>query len=286
VSGDAGDGLVFEPASFDEGAGELGLAADELDGAAGDSAAVQGQAGAQLRQWLPTVPAADAIDGVEATADRALGEATAVTREDTGKLLAAKQNMLDTEARNAALADQIARTDTTLPATGDADTPSEVTQALSGASGYTSPIPGSPEYQVRLNELAQDPAHGGEIGPKSVQEARIGLRAEAAGDITGPIGRAPFNLYGEDQGEFVDANGKRWDVKSSPDLQPSTGRNPGLAIPKPQSIQGFVEMIDGELSRGEGVLLDPDGMSSARLAQLRAIIEQNPAWQGKVIWVP
>jgi hypothetical protein len=285
VSGDAGDGLVFEPASFDEGAGELGLAADELDGAAGDSAAVQGQAGAQLRQWLPTVPAADAIDGVEATADRALGEATAVTREDTGKLLAAKQNMLDTEARNAALADQIARTDTTLPATGDADTPSEVTQALSGASGYTSPIPGSPEYQARLNELAEDPARGGRISGKSLQEASIGLKAEANEDIPGPIKRASLSPSGVDQGEFIDADGQRWDVKSSPDVLPSYTPTPGVPIRNPQSTHEFIDMIDEELGKGEYVLLDPDGMTPGRLAQLEAITDASSSWQGKVIWV-
>jgi hypothetical protein len=121
VSSDAGDGFEFEPSSYDDGAAELDLAAAHLDGATGESARIQGQAGAQLRQWLPTVPAADALDEVEGTADRALSEAAQVTHEDAGKLLAAKQNMLDTEARNTALINQI-HSDIELPDVGRAPT--------------------------------------------------------------------------------------------------------------------------------------------------------------------
>jgi hypothetical protein len=149
---------------------------------------------------------------------------------------------------------------------------------------YTSPSPGTPEYQARLDELAQDPAHSGATA-QSQQEARVGLQAEANGDIPGPIERAPLGPNGEDQGEFIDANGQKWDVKSSPDMRPSYRPSPGKPIPNPQSEQDFTNMINEELSQGQNVLLDPDGMSPGRLAQLKALTESNPAWHGKVIWV-
>jgi hypothetical protein len=56
-----------EASSYDDGSAEMGLAAGHLDGAAEESVSIQGQAGVQLRQWLPTVPAADALDEVEGT---------------------------------------------------------------------------------------------------------------------------------------------------------------------------------------------------------------------------
>jgi hypothetical protein len=165
-------------------------------------------------------------------------------------------------------------------ASADGTTPKDL-----GLGGdYTSPTPGSPEYQARLDELAQDPAHGGVVRPQSLQEARVGLRAEANGDIPGPITRAPFGPNGEDLGEFFDAEGQRWDVKSSPDLTPPSSRTPGQPIPNPQSEQAFTNMINKELSQGENVLLDPGGMTPGRLAQLEQLVKNNPAWQGKVIW--
>lgn len=166
-------------------------------------------------------------------------------------------------------------------ASADGTTPKDL-----GLDGdYTSPTPGTPEYQARLDELAQDPAHGGTPTPQSMQEARVGLQAEAKGDIPGPIQRAPFGPNGEDQGEFTDANGQNWDVKSSPDQRPSYRPSPGQPIPNPQTPQQFTDMVNEELANGQNVLLDADGMSPGRLAQLEQIVNNNPAWQGKVIWV-
>jgi hypothetical protein len=282
VSGD--EDLIYDFPSFDEGSEEMLGASEHLSGAAGESAGIQGRAGAQLRQWLPTAGAADTIDDVEATADTALSQATDITGEDAGKLLTQKQNMLDTEHDLTARIKGITP-DARLPdLAGSTDAPAEIDEALPGSQGYVSPRPGSPEYEVRLNELAQDPAHNGAINAKSLQEARVGLEAEANGTIPGPIRRAPFGPDGEDQGEFIDADEQRWDVKSSPDVQPSTSRRPGQPIPNPQSTQEFSDMINNELDRGENVLLDSDGMTPERLAQLKAITDHNPAWQGKVAW--
>jgi hypothetical protein len=37
-------------------------------------------------------------------------------------------------------------------------------------------------------------------------------------------------------------------------------------------------------SLGENVMLDPDGMSPARLAELQQVVADHPEWLGKVLW--
>jgi hypothetical protein len=144
--------------------------------------------------------------------------------------------------------------------------------------------PGTPEYQARISELSKDPAHSGTAKPSSVREAQVGLQLEADGQVPGPITRAPFDANGEDQGEFIDSTGQRWDVKSSPDLQPSYKAQAGQPIFNPQSAEVFTSMINNELGTGENVMLDPDGMSPGRLAQLQQVVADHPEWQGKVVW--
>ena len=118
MSGD--EDLIYDFPSFDEGSEEMLGASEHLSGAAGESAGIQGRAGAQLRQWLPTAGAADTIDDVEATADQALSQATDITGEDAGKLLTQKQNMLDTEHDLTARINGIG-SDPSLPETGGAE---------------------------------------------------------------------------------------------------------------------------------------------------------------------
>jgi hypothetical protein len=141
VSDGLGEGFEFEPSSFDQGSDEMLEANSHLTGAAGQSESVQGSAGGQLRQWLPTVPAAETIDKVEATADEALSQATNITREDAEKLLTQKQTMLTTEARITARIEGI-RSGPVSPETGPVDdaTPSQIEQYLSafGARGTAS----------------------------------------------------------------------------------------------------------------------------------------------------
>jgi hypothetical protein len=144
--------------------------------------------------------------------------------------------------------------------------------------------PGTPEYDARIADLAQDPAHGGAATDASVREAQVGLQLEGDGQVPGPLTRAPFNAAGQDQGEFFDGTGQRWDVKSSPDVQPSYRPTPGQPINNPQSIPRFTSMINAELAKGENVMLDPDGMSPGRLAQLQEVVAGHPEWVGKVVW--
>ncbi|WP_344903471.1 hypothetical protein [Actinomadura meridiana] len=147
-------------------------------------------------------------------------------------------------------------------------------------------VPGTPEYQARLTELAKDPAHGGKISAKTEREAEVGLQLERDGLLPGPIKRAPFDEAGMDQGEFVDATGKYWDVKSSPDLQPSYGRNPGEPIPRPQSAERFTAMVNKEIGEGRNVIIDPIGMTPERVNAMKQVVAAHPEWGGRVIWKP
>lgn len=144
--------------------------------------------------------------------------------------------------------------------------------------------PGTPEYDARISELSKDPAKGGVPKPQSVREAQVGLQMERDGQVPGPITRAPLDAAGKDQGEFIDSTGQRWDVKSSPDLQPSYRPAAGQPITNPQTTQEFIKTINDELADGENVMLDPDGMSPTRLAQLQQVVADHPEWVGKVLW--
>ncbi len=156
------------------------------------------------------------------------------------------------------------------------------------ATGPSNPgnTPGTPEYAKRVEELAQDPAKNGKVSPQSRREAEVGLTNENAGRV-GPLERAQPGPNGEDTGEFVDTeSGIHWDVKSSPDVIPDyrPADVAGKPIPNPQTDDQFVEMIEDSLADGEGVMIDQSGMTEARIAHLRQLVESHPEWQGKVLW--
>jgi hypothetical protein len=43
-------------------------------------------------------------------------------------------------------------------------------------------------------------------------------------------------------------------------------------------------MVNDSLGTGESVMLDPDGMSPTRLAELQQVVANHPEWLGKVLW--
>lgn len=159
MSDGSGEGFEFEPSSFGQGADEMLEANSHLTGAAGQSESVQGSAGEQLRQWLPTVPAAETIDKVEATADEALSQATNITREDAEKLLTQKQTMLTTEARITERIEGI-RSGPVSPETGPIDnaTPSQIELSLSQASPFSFDEDGNP---IPANRVGANPNSDG-----------------------------------------------------------------------------------------------------------------------------
>jgi RHS repeat-associated protein len=182
MSEDPGAGFVFDPASFDEGSQELLSAHAVLDGAAAESAGVQGSAGEQLRQWLPAIPAADAIDHVEGVADAALGQARDVTGGDAGRLVTQQQTMLDTEAGIRARIEQVGAGLRPPDADGGGGEAGEIGRLLSGSS-----------EDVPTADAGDLPGGGGADygpGPGGVGGAvpEAGSLPEAAGD-PGAAGR-------------------------------------------------------------------------------------------------
>ena len=67
-------------------------------------------------------------------------------------------------------------------------------------------------------------------------------------------------------------------------LHPQLWADAGLPIRNPQTVGQFTNMVNDSLESGEGVMLDPDGMSPARLAQLQQVVADHPEWLGKVLW--
>ncbi|GGK67625.1 hypothetical protein [Nocardia camponoti] len=154
-----------------------------------------------------------------------------------------------------------------------------------GGDGYKTPAKGTAEYEKRIAELAKDPAHGGEVTPKSRREAEVGLELERRGDLKGPIERAQF-VNGKDMGEFKDANGQYWDVKAPTD---TFQQGPYAGQPMPPGTRGIYDRaqleqkIENELYEGENVIVDTNNLSANGAADLRALIASRPEWAGKVV---
>jgi hypothetical protein len=275
-------GFWSKVASFFEG---LGHDAEKVGAAAADDLASMGNA-------MLSNPLADLgmvggalLAGVSAVGD---GAGLALDATGVGAIVGVPVNVIST-------AGVVAGTGLMMASAGDlashaaGDDHVDPLNADSGP-GDTQPspdpqyTPGIPEYDTRIAELSKDPAHGGKLNAKYVREAQVGLQLEGDGQVPGPITRAPLDAAGNDQGEFIDSAGQRWDVKSSPDLQPSYQQDAGLPIKSPQSIDRFTTMVNKELANGENVMLDPDGMSPGRLAQLQQVVADHPEWQGKVVW--
>lgn len=129
--------------------------------------------------------------------------------------------------------------------------------------------------EERLAELAQDPAHQGKPpSPKSMREAEVGLALEEKGILKGPIKRDP-NPAG---GEFIDADGKVWDVKTFNSNYPP--RKGGF------SLNNDMRKIEEELGKKEGVILDTKDLSPEHLEQLKKAIEKKGWSNDQVLWFP
>lgn len=119
--------------------------------------------------------------------------------------------------------------------------------------------------------MASDPARGGIIDKKGEQERKIGLGAEQAGLIPGPIVRDPSG-----NAEFIDDKGQAWDVK-------------GFRSDFPASTGGFdvdedVAKVERELAAGHNVIIDTENLSEADLEALRTEIERRGLSDRVVYW--
>lgn len=123
---------------------------------------------------------------------------------------------------------------------------------------------------LRIEELARDPAHGGRISPGS--EAEVGEGLERSGQVQG------LRRSGNPAEEFVDGAGNRWDVKG---FHSENGRF---------SLDRAMQSIWREMNWShENVMLDTRNLSPGDLAQLRQAVESATA-RGelplRVLWWP
>lgn len=120
-----------------------------------------------------------------------------------------------------------------------------------------------------LAELSRDPAKGGRIGSKSIQEGRVGRSLEDTGRLSrlrrDPTGGA----------EFIDESGRAWDVK---------GYHSGFG--NGYRLNDAIRGIRTSISRNENVIVDTTKMSSEHVAELASAIATDTSLAGKIIWWP
>ncbi len=122
-----------------------------------------------------------------------------------------------------------------------------------------------------LGALASDPAHGGATTPGAEREREIGLGAEQAGIVKGPIIRDPSGAA-----EFIDSDGQAWDVK-------------GFRSDFPVSRGGFeidraMNNVEKELRSGHNVIIDTGNLSEDDLGALQTEIERRGFSERVVYW--
>jgi hypothetical protein len=130
----------------------------------------------------------------------------------------------------------------------------------------------------RFEELARDPANGGNIGPNSRREAQVALgveRAIARGEdypgVTPPFRRSP-----DPRADFVDEGGQAWDVKGFVS-EPPAGEGGAFVLER------SIEKIGVKLERGVKVIVDTARMSPQHLAELRDAVTAL-SWDNQVVY--
>ena len=144
----------------------------------------------------------------------------------------------------------------------------------------STPIPEEAEPNIVASErtpeefdaLAADPARGGAITPGGERERTIGLGAEQAGLVNGPIVRDPSGAA-----EFIDSDGQAWDVK-------------GFRSDFPVSSGGFgieqaMKNVEKELRSGHNVIIDTGNLSVEHLEELRSEIERR-GYSDRIVYWP
>jgi hypothetical protein len=128
------------------------------------------------------------------------------------------------------------------------------------------------QLRQRYRSLARDPAHNGKITKGSRREAYVGLRLEARGALPGPIVREKSG-----SSEFVDAAGRRWDVKAfNSHFPPERG---GFVLERALS------KLSSQFRSGEKVILDTANLTPHHLDALRRGVEAR-GWRARVLWYP
>lgn len=109
---------------------------------------------------------------------------------------------------------------------------------------------------------------------KGRREGEIAIGCEEAGAVPGPVTRPTQ----KGQGDFIDGNGNRWDIKGfkSPENLP-----PGAS--GAYTDKEATAKIVAELAHGRNVVLDLSDLNAADRESLKRLVQNNPDWHGKVV---
>ncbi|HEX2134106.1 MAG TPA: WXG100 family type VII secretion target [Actinophytocola sp.] len=141
--------------------------------------------------------------------------------------------------------------------------------------------------QQRFDELKRDPDHNDKVNKNSMEEARTALDLERRGEE----GFADGNYRrpdGPGQGEFIDSNGKHWDIKGIhsdwPPGVPEQVRN-SRPFPNAYTEQDFRDTLTDQFSKDRGVIVDTRNADQAAIDNMREVVERE-GWGDRVIWYP
>jgi uncharacterized membrane protein YgcG len=123
----------------------------------------------------------------------------------------------------------------------------------------------------RLDELAADPAHGGRIDPRSRAEAEVGQGLEESGRVAG-LRRDPTGA-----GEFIDSQGRTWDVKAFRSNVPAGARG-GF------TVDSAMSSIRREIMVGENVMVDTRHLSTEHVQELQEAVRSAGLDEQVLFW--
>jgi hypothetical protein len=144
---------------------------------------------------------------------------------------------------------------------------------LDGKPGVCVPfgLPGSFAEAKRLEELASDPASGGEATYGSTQKARAALGLEKAGLLPAPVRRDPTGAT-----DFIDGRGLRWNAHEF--NSKFSSRQGGHDIRTP-----IIE-IGVDLLNGKNVILITENLSTEATNELNAVVDSAGLGDHVLLW--
>ena len=118
------------------------------------------------------------------------------------------------------------------------------------------------EREIRRQDLARDPDHGGAISGASIKEATDALELERRGAVPKPIRRANGKARPREQGaDFVDGDGQLWDHKLA------------VSGPRFDPKRYLDRIVQRDIRPGEKIMLNHERLEKADLRRLLAEID-------------
>ncbi|RZS36989.1 hypothetical protein EV193_106224 [Herbihabitans rhizosphaerae] len=138
-----------------------------------------------------------------------------------------------------------------------------------------------------FDELKKDPDHNKNDNANSKQEARTALDLEARGQDGFEPGQYQ-RPDGPGQGDFIDSNGKHWDIKGiHSDWPPGVPDHVKNSRPFPNAYTeaDFRDTLVDQFGKGRGVIVDTRNADQAAIDNMRDVVEKE-GWGDDVIWYP